>query len=118
MRETNPSSSTALLVAISLAAATLASGCGASLRSYEYRGNVIRIDESEGAAHARVFVDECPVEGMYYDRVARQWGVQGYTYGASYWHLDELAEDMASVGAARCRNGRVGEPPRGDLASR
>ena len=97
--------------------AFLFGGCGASVSSYRYDEHVIRIDRSEGAANARVYVDECPVEGMYYDRVRQEWGVAGYTYGPGYWELEDLAEDMASWGAARCDdpNGRV---TRRSLASR
>lgn len=84
------------------AAAALLAGCGETVRSYSYEEHAIRIDRTSGDANARVYVDECAVDGLYYDRSQRQWGVEGYTYGASYWALDELAQDMASWGAAEC----------------
>ena len=96
--------------------ASLTSACGASVRSFAHHEHTIRIDEREGPQEARIFVDECPVEGVYYDRVAAQWGVTGYTYGPSYWSITDLAEDMASVGAASCQDGESLETSVGDVA--
>lgn len=81
---------------------TFLGGCAESVRSFAHDDHAIRIDQSSGDADARVFVDECAVDGLYYDEGHQQWGVEGYTYGASYWALDDLARDMASWGAAEC----------------
>ena len=92
----------ATLLLTSLLAASSLAGCAESVHSYRYDQHAIRIDRSSGDANARVYVDECAVDGLYYDAAQQQWGVEGQTYGASYWALDELAQDMASWGAADC----------------
>ena len=115
MRQNNSIQPTALLLSLFLA--ILAVGCGGSLRSFTYDDHAIRIDERHGRDDARVYVDQCQVPGVYYDREFQRWGVHGYTYGPSYFQIDVLAEDLASWGAAEWCDPRHAPPGLGQHAS-
>lgn len=115
MRQTKPIHITALFSSLFLL--LFAVGCGGSLRSYTYDDHTIRIDERQGRQNARVYVDQCQVPGVYFDREWQRWGVQGYTYGPSYFELEVLAEDLASWGASEWCDPRRAPPGLGQHAS-